>query len=1511
MALDKLTIIDGGGLSTTSDYRVGVITATKFVGPVEGSITATDATFSGNVSIAGTLTYEDVTNIDSVGIITAQKDIHVGAGVSAIGVGTFSGLDISGDIDVDGHTELDRMRVTGVATFTNFIEAGSVGSGGIKVGSNLFIQDQANVMIQNTGNGTMYLKGRGLAIRDRSNNNLAGFSETGGTNLYHHSGSTKKLGTTATGISIPEDLDVDGHTNLDNVSVAGVSTFSSELLITNNSPILRFTESDTSTAGRIIMSTGQLYIQAGASGGGASTGNGNIFITGYNGQETYAAFRGNGAVQLYHNNIKKFDTTTSGINVTGLTDTDNLYVSGAATIKASALDTDFFSVIRQDHGSTKLFRIFQDSSSGGGAGGCHINTNNRHLMITANVNAGADDGLYLTTAGKLGIGTDNPSNALDVQGGTTNTVIVARSTDAKAQISLLDNSTTSVGSVVIGAEGDDLFLTSGSGGAEALRITSGGHVNIGGNYTQTSYPAQITVASNKKISFYDGSHDDYSQEGPAIGFSRVSDGANLLSGIIGIENTSLGLAARGDVVILTGGTAGIQQTEEAVRITDNGRVLIATTTEGHGNADDLTIATAAGSLGNTGITIRSSTTGDGNIFFSDATSGDGETKGQIKYAHSADALRFSAAGSQRLEITSDGQLNLGSRTATTGGTNTPTHFRISRTDNANAPLITMGAHTYASGNASAPGAVLSANHRDFIITKFLPDFSGNSPGFWLKNNEIIMYSGSSETVRLASNSRVGIGSDVPGRPLSIGAGDGTVALHGGNAGIYIGTHPTGGFQNNCAIARAGANNYHISGSSAGDLCIAGESTKDIIIGTSVSAGAMNERMRFHHDGMVEITGTGSNLALNVGGGYIRCVGSQPTVVAHKSSSTFCHIGVENNSNARAFLAYTNDKDFIIGRRTAYTGDHTGYSGADITIDKTNHAVVLSYNGSQKFTTASDGISVAGSIYNSSSVNSTGDKGIQMGNGHRLGFDQSGTRSWTMKATGGNLNFYSGDGLGLHVFHTPVNISGALECHGITTSSSVGGYLNLQGSATTKILLQGVDGNQIRYRNAAGTYTANLTSVGNGDTFRIQNEKQSQYIDVKSGGVDISGDLYMAGELNLTTDGNKNRFIDSSLDPGEALFLRSTENGDANHQNMALFHREGSVNLYHSNTEKFATQAHGINVYGDIHMGGTSNTSTNQNRQIYWTAFDKEGTADSTDYAYIKHTTNVHGITGSVLEIKAENDATDGIALAAANGNGQIAFAGKIRGNIEMHDYGGRIRPSYGTGDKGIFWQPDPAGGSGDYAHIQYYTDGSGEDTRLRIQIANDSADDLRLEGPSIRAEGSFSSTNKHFRIPHVLSGLTTTTDLIHSVVEGPQADNLYRGRTTLVAGISTVNIDTTNNMTEGTFVNLNRDVQCFTTNETGWTAIKGSVTGNLLTIVAQDNTCTDTISWMVIGERWDLAMYDPYNPMTDANGKAKTEIPNDSYNKGGDYEQDYINQNRLRVGISTFFRPSIENKEVE
>ena len=116
--------------------------------------------------------------------------------------------------------------------------------------------------------------------------------------------------------------------------------------------------------------------------------------------------------------------------------------------------------------------------------------------------------------------------------------------------------------------------------------------------------------------------------------------------------------------------------------------------------------------------------------------------------------------------------------------------------------------------------------------------------------------------------------------------------------------------------------------------------------------------------------------------------------------------------------------------------------------------------------------------------------------------------------------------------------------------------------------------------------------------------------------------------------------------------------------------------------------------------------------------------------------------------------------------------------------------------------------------------------------------------------GSIVATSKLFDIVHPVKG--GTNRLAHSCIESPKADLIYRGKTALVAGIATVDINTTNGMTAGTFEALVDNVQCFTTNETGWTAIKGSVTGGSLTIQAKTASCTDTISWMVVGERKDI-----------------------------------------------------------
>ena len=64
----------------------GVTTSTTF----SGNITGTAATFSGNMNVGGTLTYEDVTNIDSLGIVTARAGVRVlGAGVTVAGIATF------------------------------------------------------------------------------------------------------------------------------------------------------------------------------------------------------------------------------------------------------------------------------------------------------------------------------------------------------------------------------------------------------------------------------------------------------------------------------------------------------------------------------------------------------------------------------------------------------------------------------------------------------------------------------------------------------------------------------------------------------------------------------------------------------------------------------------------------------------------------------------------------------------------------------------------------------------------------------------------------------------------------------------------------------------------------------------------------------------------------------------------------------------------------------------------------------------------------------------------------------------------------------------------------------------------------------------------------------------------------------------------------------------------------------------------------------------------------------
>ncbi len=75
------TRVVGPGIHTQANidshniHSTGIITATKFDGPFDNINVSGAATFTGSVTIGGTLTYEDVKNVDSVGLITARKGI--------------------------------------------------------------------------------------------------------------------------------------------------------------------------------------------------------------------------------------------------------------------------------------------------------------------------------------------------------------------------------------------------------------------------------------------------------------------------------------------------------------------------------------------------------------------------------------------------------------------------------------------------------------------------------------------------------------------------------------------------------------------------------------------------------------------------------------------------------------------------------------------------------------------------------------------------------------------------------------------------------------------------------------------------------------------------------------------------------------------------------------------------------------------------------------------------------------------------------------------------------------------------------------------------------------------------------------------------------------------------------------------------------------------------------------------------------------------------------------------
>ena len=126
--VDNIKNRTGGAIGAPSGAVVtGVVTATTFSGNVTGvaatftgNVTGVAATFTGDVTVGGTLTYEDVTNIDSVGIVTARSGIKIGPSAGVAGTFAADGSYVTAGIITAASYEGSGANLTGIESWNQF-----------------------------------------------------------------------------------------------------------------------------------------------------------------------------------------------------------------------------------------------------------------------------------------------------------------------------------------------------------------------------------------------------------------------------------------------------------------------------------------------------------------------------------------------------------------------------------------------------------------------------------------------------------------------------------------------------------------------------------------------------------------------------------------------------------------------------------------------------------------------------------------------------------------------------------------------------------------------------------------------------------------------------------------------------------------------------------------------------------------------------------------------------------------------------------------------------------------------------------------------------------------------------------------------------------------------------------------------------------------------------------------------------------------------------------------------
>ena len=177
------------------------------------NVSAGVATFAGNVSIAGTLTYDDVTNIDSVGIITAGKGFRSTTGglIVSAGVATFAAaVDVNSSADVSGGVNLSagNLKVTagiasvgaGLTLSSDFIHLTDNSKIQLGIASDLALYHNGSHSVIQNATGSLLVEADSCVLRSQAQENYLVGTANGSVDLYYDN--TKRFETTTAGSQV-------------------------------------------------------------------------------------------------------------------------------------------------------------------------------------------------------------------------------------------------------------------------------------------------------------------------------------------------------------------------------------------------------------------------------------------------------------------------------------------------------------------------------------------------------------------------------------------------------------------------------------------------------------------------------------------------------------------------------------------------------------------------------------------------------------------------------------------------------------------------------------------------------------------------------------------------------------------------------------------------------------------------------------------------------------------------------------------------------------------------------------------------------------------------------------------------------------------------------------------------------------------------------------------------------------------------------------------------------------